>query len=112
MRTGERRRGVRLTRRGRVVVVVFAAVIVLVVLWGAEGLAARAGGRDHRDRPVPDGRRVVPVVVRPGDTLWGIAERAEPGADTRRAVEHILELNGLPDDTLVQPGQRLSVPAR
>ncbi|MEV4253558.1 LysM domain-containing protein [Spirillospora sp. NPDC049652] len=100
----------RLTRRGRVVVVVFVAAFVLLMLWGAGALAARAGSGDHRDRPVPDGRKVVPVVVRPGDTLWGIAERAGPASDPRRSVARILKLNGLPDDTLVRPGQRLRVP--
>ncbi len=54
---------------------------------------------------------MVPVVVRPGDTLWGIAGRAEPGTDPRPTVRRILELNGLPDDAIVQPGQRLRVPA-
>ncbi|WP_064744334.1 LysM peptidoglycan-binding domain-containing protein [Actinomadura oligospora] len=110
-REDSRAGGVRLTRRGRVVVVVFGAVIVLLALWMAGALSASAGGQDHRDLPVPDGRRVVPVVVRPGDTLWGIAGRAEPGTDPRPTVRRILELNGLPDDAIVQPGQRLRVPA-
>ncbi|WP_158587994.1 LysM peptidoglycan-binding domain-containing protein [Actinomadura logoneensis] len=100
----------RLTRRGRVVVVVIAAAIVLFALWGAGALAARAGSGDHRDHPVPDGRKVVPVVVRSGDTLWGIAGRADPAADPRREVARIQELNGLPEGALVQPGQRLRVP--
>ncbi|MFC4913441.1 LysM peptidoglycan-binding domain-containing protein [Actinomadura gamaensis] len=100
-----------MTRRGRVVVVVFAAAVVLLALWGAGALVARAGGGDHPARPVPDAPKVVQVEVRPGDTLWGIAERAEPRADTRRTVQRILRLNGLPEDALVQPGQRLRVPA-
>ncbi|MFC5181700.1 LysM peptidoglycan-binding domain-containing protein [Actinomadura harenae] len=82
-------------------------MLVALLGWGVSGLP---DGLDHRDRAVPDGHRVVPVVVRPGDTLWGIAGRAEPGADPRPAVKRILELNGLPDDALVQPGQRLNVP--
>ncbi|MEV5572966.1 LysM peptidoglycan-binding domain-containing protein [Spirillospora sp. NPDC052269] len=91
--------------------VVFGAMVALLALWGAGALSASAGGQDHRDRPLPDGLKVVRVVVRPGDTLWGIAGRVEPGADPRRTVTRILELNGLPDDTLVQPEQRLRAPA-
>ncbi|MCP2343858.1 LysM peptidoglycan-binding domain-containing protein [Actinomadura rupiterrae] len=100
-----------MTRRGRVVVVLFVAGVVLLALWGTGALSARAGGKERPGRPVPDAQRTASVVVRPGDTLWGIAQQAEPGADPRRTVQRILKLNGLPDDTLVQPGQRLRVPA-
>ena len=52
---------------------------------------------------------VGPVVVQPGDTLWSVAERADPGADPRSVVEQIKELNGLAGDTVVV-GAVLQVP--
>ncbi|MFA5890971.1 MAG: LysM peptidoglycan-binding domain-containing protein [Actinomycetota bacterium] len=48
-------------------------------------------------------------VVRPGDTLWGIASRI-PG-DRRRAVYEIRRANRLTGGTL-RPGQVLKIPAR
>ena len=56
------------------------------------------------------GSQVVgPVVVHPGDSLWSVAERADPGADPRAVVERIKELNGLAGDTVVA-GVVLQVP--
>ena len=49
------------------------------------------------------------VVVRPGQSLWSVAERADPGADTRQVIEEIVELNGLTGDA-VAAGQLLWVP--
>ena len=47
-------------------------------------------------------------VVRPYDTLWGIAARTYDG-DPREGVWRLQELNGL-DGTLLRPGQRLRLP--
>jgi LysM repeat protein len=49
------------------------------------------------------------VVVRPGQTLWSIAARAEPTADPRAVIQQIMEVNAIssPD---VQPGELLWVP--
>ncbi|SDQ34380.1 LysM peptidoglycan-binding domain-containing protein [Quadrisphaera sp. DSM 44207] len=96
----------RLTRRGRSVV---ASAAVLMAFPAAVGLclvlppAARAG---DEERPV---HRVV-VTVLPGETLWSIAQLAQPDADPREVVAHIQELNGL-HGAAVQAGQRLVVPA-
>jgi LysM repeat protein len=49
------------------------------------------------------------IVVRPGQTLWSVAESADPDADTRLVIQQIAELNGLTGD-VVQAGQRLWVP--
>jgi LysM repeat protein len=50
-------------------------------------------------------------VVATGDTLWEIAsEIAEDGADLRRTVALIIELNDL-DGGVIHPGQVLTVPA-
>lgn len=40
------------------------------------------------------------VTVQSGDTLWSIADRAQPGADPRAVIEEIRQLNGLTGDTL------------
>lgn len=65
------------------------------------------------DRPVGD----TAVVVRAGDTLWALAERALPaGADDGAVTarwHRIYDLNrGLigPDPDLIHPGQRLRLP--
>lgn len=50
-----------------------------------------------------------PHVVRPGDTLWSIAEWSSAGEDPRPIVDAIVRLNGIDADHLV-PGQRLLVP--
>lgn len=49
-------------------------------------------------------------VVRPGDTLWSIAERLRPGADPRPIVDAIERANGVSAGELV-PGQALRIPA-
>jgi nucleoid-associated protein YgaU len=47
--------------------------------------------------------------VKPGDTLWSIAERTS-GGDPREAVWMIRERNGL-ESALIVPGQTLVLPA-
>ena len=49
------------------------------------------------------------VVVRPGDTMWSIAVRADPAADPRAVIQQIVEDNGL-TGTAIQVGQVLWVP--
>ncbi|QXJ20854.1 LysM peptidoglycan-binding domain-containing protein [Actinomadura graeca] len=99
----------RLTRRGRAVVVCLAAAIILPLLWLTVGPGALAGGRDARPGPSGPGET---VVVGPGETLWEIASASDPDADPRLVVQRIIDLNGLGGDPTVQPGQRLRLPAR
>ncbi|RKS68662.1 LysM domain-containing protein [Actinomadura pelletieri DSM 43383] len=100
---------IRLTRRGRAVIVGFAATFTLVSLWLTVGPGALAGGRDSRDAP---SRATRIVVVKPGDTLWDLASEADPDADPRRVVQRIIDLNGMGGDPTVQPGQELRLPVR
>lgn len=95
----------RLTRRGRVVVrsgvgvLVVVAVGVAVLLVGRPAAAGSGGGS-------------VPVryhVVRPGETLWGIAGEVAPEGDRRDAVAQIVELNALRGSG-VMAGQRIALP--
>lgn len=100
---------IRLTRRGRAVLVTFAATVTLVSLWLTVGPGALAGGRASHHGPSGPAET---VVVEPGDTLWDIATDADPGADPRRVVQRIIDLNGLGGNPTVQPGQELRLPAR
>ena len=104
----------RLTPRGRAVLVIAASAVLLVPFWLVAGPGARAGGRDAPAvRPsagTPSGR-VETVVVEPGETLWDIALRGDPQGDPRETVRRIADLNGL-SDSIIHPGQRLRLPAR
>ncbi|WP_165975936.1 LysM peptidoglycan-binding domain-containing protein [Actinomadura rubrisoli] len=98
---------IRLTRRGRVVLVSFAATVTLISLWLTVGTGALAGGRESRG-PAGPGQT---VIVEPGETLWEIAAATDPEADPRVVVQRIIDLNGLGGDPTVQPGQQLRLPA-
>jgi nucleoid-associated protein YgaU len=95
---------VRLTRRGRLLLtalVLLTLVAAAVLLSG--GVPALAG---TDPAPAVVGER---VTVRPGETLWQIAERVAPGSDPRETVARILDLNGL-QTAEVQAGTALQLP--
>ena len=96
----------RLTRRGRVVVAVAAALLLTVISLLAAGVAQATN-----DGPSAGAARqhLVQVVVRPGQSLWSVAESADPGQDTRAVGQQIIDLNSLNGDT-VFAGQQLWVP--
>jgi hypothetical protein len=98
---------IRLTRRGRAVLIILAAAVTLVSLWLTVGTGALAGGRESR---APSTRGEI-VVVEPGETLWDIATDTDPGNDPRLVVQRILDLNGMGGDPTVRPGQELRLPA-
>lgn len=105
--TGVRRAGqpapLRLTRRGRVVVLalfVLLASLASAVLWTT---ASRAD--DPPAGPLPT------VVVQPDDTLWAIAGRVSPGRGSHTVVAEIRRLNGMgADDVTIHAGDTLVVP--
>ena len=97
----------RLTRRGRTVLIGFIASTLLVLFWLTSGPGAQAGDDDGGPRT---GKPPATVVVGPGETLWEIAERHDPDGDPRITIRRIADLNGLAD-SVVQPGQRLRLPA-
>jgi LysM domain len=96
----------RLTRRGRVVVALAAALLVTVISLLVAGVAQATN-----DGPSARAARqhLVQVVVRPGQSLWSVAESADPDQDTRAVVQQIIDLNSLNGDT-VFAGQQLWVP--
>lgn len=93
---------VRITRRGRVLL-----VLALVSLL----LAAFSFGRTATQAATEAGpRQVLPsVTVSSGDTLWILARRIAPGHDPREVIAQIQRLNHL-DGPSVQVGQQLLLP--
>lgn len=90
----------RLTRRGRLVVLVAAAVlaaVVALVLAIAVAAGSVASAADHA------------VTVQPGQTLSEIAVREMPGLAMREAVARIQIANDLPSSH-VSAGQSLVIP--
>ena len=94
---------VRLTRRGRVVVVVLALLAMLAV-----GLVVASGSVATDEPGTPEPTRV--VMVGSGDTLWDIAAGLSDDGDVRAMVSRIEKLNAL-ESGMVVAGQRLVVPA-
>ena len=92
----------RLTRRGRIVVAILAALAVCG-LFVAGASAAQASG------PASAHGNATQVIVQPGDTLWSIAQSADPNADARAIVQQILQANRLTNPNITA-GQRLWVP--
>ena len=95
---------VRLTRRGRVVVVVAALLVAFAV--GVFVTAAGSVATQHEGTPAPT--KIVQVGA--GDTLWEIASQLADDGDVRPMMEQIKQLNAL-DSADLQAGQRLVVPA-
>lgn len=98
----EARSSVRLTRRGRGVVLVGSLLLMLALafFWGAQSAATDEAG-------TPEPTRV--VLVGPGDTLWDIASEAAADGEVRAMVDRIERINAL-DSAMLQVGQRLRVP--
>jgi hypothetical protein len=90
---------VRLTRRGRLILVLalFALVAGVIAALATAGQAAAPT------------RAPVAIVVHQGDTLWSIAARSHAGSITA-TMNEIMRLNHLRDAT-VYVGQQLLVPA-
>ena len=49
------------------------------------------------------------MTIRPGESLWSVAEAYDPDADTRLVIQQIQQLNSLTGDQ-VRPGEMLWVP--
>jgi len=95
----------RLTRRGRLVVAVAAALLIAVVMFVATGTAQATSSPPSAGRQAD----LAQVVVGPGQSLWSVAESADPDQDTRVVIQQIISLNALTGD-VVYAGQRLWVP--
>lgn len=92
----------RLTRRGRVVLVVLPTLLALSGVF----LAATPGVAEAAPRVAPQRA----IVVGTGDSLWTVAERIAPHTDPRTTVAALERANGLPDGR-VEAGATLVLPA-
>jgi len=103
-------RGLRLTRRGRLLLrglplMVSAAVLTAAAAFFSGLLLAPAAVSSDRA-----GASLETVTVMPGDSLWSIATTAAPEADPYQAMSRIAELNSLEGREL-EVGTVLFVPA-
>ncbi|MFT4187257.1 MAG: LysM domain-containing protein [Aeromicrobium sp.] len=94
---------VRLTRRGRVAVVVVALLVVGVCM-----IAFGPGSAATDESGEPVGTTV--ITVQPGQTLWSIAGEARPDGDVRDTVADIIKLNSLVKGEPLRMGERLAIP--
>ena len=94
----------RLTRRGRMAVTGVSALLIgaLSVGLAAAAQAARAGSSSP-------GRHLAKVAVRPGQSLWSLAEAYDPDAAPRQVIQQIEQLNSRTGDQ-VRAGEVLWVP--
>ena len=94
--------GIRLTPRGRVVLMLLSLAFLLAVVVLSGRITAEAGTSTV-------GSATASVVVERGDSLWQIATRIAPGQDPRDVITVIRDLNGLGETTVVA-GQSIVVP--
>ncbi len=94
---------VRLTRRGRVVVLLASLVIAFAV-----GVFVAAGSVATGEAGTPEPTKV--ITVGSGDTLWAIASDLADDGDVRSMMHEIESLNAM-DGGMLSAGQRLVVPA-
>lgn len=94
-------RPLRLTRRGRVVIVLglLAALLLVGFVVGRVSGSQAASSTSART-----------VVAQPGDTLWSIAARVAPDRDLRAVVGQLVARNHLHTASL-QVGEQLTVPS-
>lgn len=98
---------IRLTKRGRVVVSLLVASVVLAVL-ALLSLWAATGAQASSSEP---GVEFAHVIVQPGDSLWSVATSLAPEADTRDVIYDLVRLNHL-DSSDVYVGQELAIPLK
>ena len=94
----------RLTRRGRLVLVL--ALVALLLTAFSLGSQATQAADVAGQGAVP---QVEQTTVQPGESLWSVAQRIAPDNDPREVVAQIRRLNGLTTSQL-QVGQHLLLP--
>ena len=95
----------RLTRRGRIV----AAVMATMLLAALSLVIVRSAEATSQPVLAQAAQSPIQVTVQPGESLWAVAENADPNADTRVVLQQIVELNAL-TGPVVFAGERLYVP--
>jgi hypothetical protein len=94
-------RGLRLTRRGR--------LIVWTLALAVSAFAGSLLGGAATATEIKQGVAVDSYAVSSGETLWEIASSINPGMDNRDLIMDIMELNGLRDAAL-RAGQLILLP--
>jgi LysM domain len=94
---------IRLTRRGRLALLVAAVLCMMLGFSLGDTLSFTAG-------TVGTPPASQSIVVQPGQTLWGIATQVAPHSDPRATVQQIIVANHL-SSTGLQAGETLSVPS-
>ena len=93
---------VRLTRRGRTLLVLLLAGLLLA--------AFSLGQQDTQAASVVGAQaELQSVTVQPGESLWSVARRIAPDNDPREVIAQIRRLNDLESSSL-QAGQHLLLP--
>jgi hypothetical protein len=95
-------RALRLTRRGRVLLVLMVMTLLVIAGFTLGRGSSLAASQAHP-------RTSHTVVVEPGETLWAVATRIAPHDDPRLVVADIVSLNHLSSSS-VEAGQQLAVP--
>lgn len=95
---------VRLTRRGRTVLVLLLAGFLLAAfsLGQQDTQAAGVGAGSGAAAPAQ-------TTVQPGESLWSVAQRIAPENDPREVIAQIRRLNDL-ESSQLQIGQQLLLP--
>ena len=99
------RRGVHLTGRGRVLLVLALAALLL----GAFAIGRSASSQATTTVSMP-AAAPTQVTVQAGDTLWTLARRLAPGRDTRDVVDQLRRLNHLSSANDLKASQQLLLP--
>ena len=95
---------VRLTRRGRALLVLLLAALLLVAFSLGQQATQAAGVAGSGAAP-----QLEQIIVQPGESLWTVAQRVAPDNDPREVVAQIRRLNNL-RGSQVQVGQHLLLP--
>ena len=102
--TSARPVSVRLTRRGRALLVLVLAGLLLTAFS-----MGRTGSQAAQEAGGGAAQQLEQTTVQPGDSLWSVAERVAPDNDTREVVAQIRRLNDLTGSDLLV-GQMLLLP--
>ena len=102
-RVASPRSGVRLTRRGRVVVVLVAVIAAFAGFTMLSDPAVSTAEKHHSTAEQ--------IIVEPGQSLWDIATEIAPGEDPRDVIYEIVDMNGLESSGSIQAGMPLYIPS-
>jgi LysM repeat protein len=94
----------RMTKRGRAVLLTLIAVPLVAV---ALAFGINAGGATATSSSTP----LAKITVVNGETLWGVAKQIAPKSDPRDVISDLMSVNRL-NSADIYPGEQLSVPAQ